>query len=138
MKIFLATLAFGLLIASGIFFSNMTGAVVYKEPVYEEVSPQRFAELMTGDVEIIDIRTLEEYYSGIIQGAVNIDYYSTSFREELSQLDKDKTYLIYCRTGSRTSNAVGIMRELGFNEVYVLKGGITSWRNTRLPISSPF
>lgn len=76
---------------------------------------------------IIDIRTPQEFNSEHIQGAINIDYYSPTFEEEISSLDKDKKYLFYCRSGSRSSNALPLFRELGFREVYELQGGIQSW-----------
>ena len=56
-----------------------------------------------------------------------LDFYSTSFRDSLAALDRDKTYLIYCRSDNRTGRAIGIMRELGFKKIYELRGGIKSW-----------
>ena len=137
MKYFLLTLGLGLLIVGAIFFNSITGAVIYREPVFESLDPSSFKEKANSDVVIIDIRTPQEYSQGMIEGAINVDFYSPSFRQDLSALDKDKTYLIYCRTGSRTSQAVSVMQDLGFNQVYVLNGGIVNWYNNRLPISSP-
>ena len=76
---------------------------------------------------IIDIRTPQEYDSERIKGAINIDFYSDSFEEEINKLDKDKKYLFYCRSGSRSSSALPLFEELGFREVYELQGGIQSW-----------
>mgnify|MGYP006269493801 FL=1 len=76
---------------------------------------------------IIDIRTPQEYNSERIKGAINIDFYSDSFEEEINKLDKDKKYLFYCRSGSRSSSALPLFEELGFREVYELQGGIQSW-----------
>ncbi len=79
------------------------------------------------DFVLLDIRTPEEYNGGYIEGAINRDFYSPTFREELDKLDKDKTYLIYCRSGRRSGIALGTMKELGFIEAYNMLGGINQW-----------
>ncbi|MFQ6085543.1 MAG: rhodanese-like domain-containing protein [Candidatus Bathyarchaeia archaeon] len=84
---------------------------------------------------IIDVRTPEEYASGHIENAINLDYYSKTFRDELNELDKNKTYLIYCRTGHRSGAALDIMRELGFREVYDMLEGIVRWEAEGLPLT---
>ena len=76
----------------------------------------------------MDIRTPEEFSAERLDNAVNlVDYYSETFRQDLDKLDKGKIYLIYCRTGRRTGEALPIMKELGFAEAYNMLGGITSW-----------
>jgi rhodanese-related sulfurtransferase len=107
-----------------------------KEPVFKQISPQEFNEKLNSDVILIDIRTLDEFNSGHIIGAENIDFYSSSFRSNLAMLDKNKSYLIYCRTASRTSQATNIMRDLGFSEVYELSGGIVAWQSAGFSIVS--
>ena len=86
------------------------------------------------DFIIVDVRTPEEYDSGYIEGAMNIDYYSENFSAQLEDLDKDKAYLIYCRTGRRSAGARDIMAELGFREVYNMSGGIVEWEAEGLPV----
>ena len=76
---------------------------------------------------ILDVRTPEEYANGHIEKAINLDYYSETFKDELDKLDKNKMYLAYCRIGIRSGIAVGIMEELGFAEVYNMMGGIAGW-----------
>jgi len=80
------------------------------------------------DFVILDVRTPGEYASKHIAGAMNLDFYSKSFRTNLNKLDKDKTYLIYCHTGRRSGVTLNIMRELGFSGVYDIAGGITAWK----------
>ena len=75
---------------------------------------------------ILDIRTPSEFQSENIEGAINIDFYALDFRERIAELKKDKTYLIYCRTGSRTKVAMEIMRQLQFTDVYEVDEGIVS------------
>ena len=82
---------------------------------------------------IIDVRTPEEYADGHIEKAINLDYYSETFADELDQLDKEKTYLIYCRTDQRSGEALDMMAELGFREVYNMLGGIVQWEEVNLP-----
>lgn len=82
---------------------------------------------------IIDVRTPEEYASGRIEKAINLDYYSETFADELDKLDKDKTYLIYCRSARRSGQALDMMAELGFAEVYNMLGGMVRWEAVGLP-----
>lgn len=76
---------------------------------------------------ILDIRTPQEFEAGKIYGAINIDFYSATFQKTLEKLDREKTYLIYCNSGNRSKAALGIMRNLGFQTVYELSGGIQEW-----------
>ncbi len=86
------------------------------------------------DFVILDIRTPQEFVAGHIQGAVNIDFYASTFRQELSQLPKDKTYLVYCNSGNRSGQAMPIFRELGFRGIYELRGGIQAWYAAGFPL----
>lgn len=83
---------------------------------------------------IIDVRTPQEFASEYIESAVNIDYYSEEFQNELNELDKEKTYLIYCLSGNRSGRALAIMKELGFIEVYNMLGGIIQWKVEGYPL----
>ncbi len=85
------------------------------------------------DFVILDVRTSEEVADGYIENAINIDFYSKTFRNELDNLDKNKTYLIYCRSGSRSGKALDIMTELNFREVYNISDGIIAWKAEGLP-----
>jgi rhodanese-related sulfurtransferase len=82
---------------------------------------------------IIDVRTPEEYAGGHIEKAINLDYYSEIFADELDQLDKEKTYLLYSQTDQRSGEALDMMAELGFREVYNMLGGIERWEELKLP-----
>ena len=79
------------------------------------------------DLKIIDVRTPEEFQLGVISGAININLYEPNFQEEIDKLDKAKTYLIYCRSGSRSKTALEIMNHLGFETVYELDCGIMNF-----------
>ena len=108
-------------------------------PIYEDVTVQETYSLIQDNKEnenfiILDVRTLQEYSSGHLENAINIDYYSSTFRDSLTALDKDKTYLVYCRSGNRSQQAVYIMEELGFITVYNMLGGILKWIEEELPV----
>ena len=103
------------------------------------VSPSEAAELIAkhrGDADfvILDIRTAGEYQSGHIEDAVMIDYYSKSFAGDLSRLDKEKSYLVYCRSGNRSTRSMDLLIKLQFKKIYHLKSGINSWNSAGLPL----
>ena len=106
--------------------------------IIENVTPQEAFTLIQDnknnpDFVIIDVRTPEEFTQEHIENAINIDYYSETFRDELNNLDKTKTYLIYCRSGNRSGSALNIMAELNFREAYNMRGGINAWKAEELP-----
>ncbi|MGF1569160.1 MAG: rhodanese-like domain-containing protein [Nodosilinea sp.] len=80
------------------------------------------------DVVILDVRTPDEFATGHLAEAVNLDYHSDTFRQQIAQLDSAKTYLIYCRTGVRSDRTLALMQELGFQHLYNLLGGIVRWQ----------
>lgn len=82
---------------------------------------------------ILDVRTSNEYNSGHIENALNIDYKSSDFKDEVGKLDRDKTYLTYCRSGRRSTAASEIMTEIGFENIYMIEGGIVAWDKANLP-----
>ena len=86
------------------------------------------------DFVILDVRTVEEYSQGHLKDSVNIDYNSDTFVEEVGQLDKTKTYLVYCRTGRRSDEAAEKMVEADFVDIYHLDGGITEWQESGFPV----
>ncbi|MDM3870720.1 rhodanese-like domain-containing protein [Porticoccus sp. W117] len=86
------------------------------------------------EVLVLDIRTPKEFAEGHIAGALNIDYYSDDFKQNLSQLDKSKTYLVHCRSGGRSGRSLKLFRELGFEKVIHLDGGIKAWKSQSLPL----
>ncbi len=97
------------------------------------ISAEQFFEKITVGINdenmiIIDIRTPDEYEVYHIQNSINIDFHEDDFESNLNALDKNKTYLIYCRTGRRTgtdeNNALALMQNLGFKKVYNMLGGI--------------
>ena len=77
---------------------------------------------------VLDVRTPEEVSEGIIPNAIHIDIYrGQGFIDEIEQLDKSKTYYVYCKAGGRSAQACSIMDQLGFNQTYNLLGGFSQW-----------
>ncbi|MCF7569214.1 rhodanese-like domain-containing protein [Sabulilitoribacter arenilitoris] len=77
---------------------------------------------------IIDVRTDDEVSEGIIANAIHIDIYKgQEFVNEIEELDKNKSYYVYCRSGNRSGQACSIMSQLGFENAYNLEGGILEW-----------
>lgn len=89
-----------------------------------------------GSLMILDVRTAQEYHAGHLKGSINLDIRSPSFADELDALDRGRAYLVYCRTGVRSSRAVAIMRSLGFKEIYDLAGGFVGWQREGFGVSS--
>ena len=103
---------------------------------FEQLTAQQAQAVLGGSdpIKILDIRTPAEYANGRIEGAVNIDFYGRDFKARLDQLDKDATYLVYCRSGNRSSNSLSIFQELGFKRILHLRSGIKQWIGQGLPL----
>lgn len=85
---------------------------------------------------ILDVRIPQEVAEGHLAGAKNIDVQDELFQQNIEQLDKNKTYLLYCRSGKRTAVAGAKMKAAGFKKVYMLDGGITSWKEKGKPVTN--
>ena len=71
------------------------------DAIVKHVSAVEFNKIVsTTSTQLIDIRTPEEYNAGHIKGAIMIDYYAGSFRDNFNKLDKEKAIYIYCRSGN--------------------------------------
>jgi len=77
---------------------------------------------------ILDVRTPQEFSWGHIKGSVNINFLSSEFKKEIEKLNRNNFYAIYCNSGSRSHDALEIMKRIGFNEVIELDGGVQSWQ----------
>jgi rhodanese-related sulfurtransferase len=111
--------------------------VLYEENegIYKIISTEEAKSLIAenqGNINfvILDIRTPEEFVEGHIDGAQNVDFYD-SFESEITKLDKNRAYLIYCRSGNRSNIAKDIFQQMGFKEIYELDGGYNLWQENR-------
>ena len=101
-----------------------------KQNGMSNLSQTEWAKALTKQPEavILDVRTEEEFESGYIPNAKNIDLrMGPGFIDEINNLEKNKSHYVYCRSGARSAQAVQLMRDLGFNETYNLLGGILDW-----------
>ena len=94
----------------------------------KKITREEFKELITkGNTLVIDVRTPVEFSEAHIKNAINIDYFSKSFSETISKLNKQKTILVYCAAGGRSTSACLDFKKLGFKKVYNLIGGYDDW-----------
>jgi len=103
----------------------------------ELVSPDEAAQVIDDDptgLVVLDIRTPEEFNEARLANAINVDYYDADFADQLDGLDKNDPYVMYCRSGNRSSDAVKTMKDLGFVEVYEIDGGIVNWYDSGFPV----
>ena len=83
---------------------------------------------------LVDVRTPEEFSEGHLENAINIDVEGMTFESEIANLDKTKTYAIYCQSGRRSRIAVESMSKAGFTKLFNLDQGIGSWQAAGLPV----
>lgn len=100
---------------------QMVSAVQVYEAVYGEDS-----------LQLVDVRTADEYEVSHLKNAQNICVTSTDFKEKVAGLDKEKPVYVYCKKGGRSAKAAIILKEMGFTKVYDLQGGLTSWQQEGL------
>ena len=87
------------------------------------------------NVVILDIRTPAEFNAGHISGAVMLDFYSQTFAGDFKSLDRNKTYLIYCRSGNRSGQLMRAITNLGFKKIYNLENGLKDWVRKGYPLT---
>ncbi len=98
------------------------------KPSYYNISNKEFARLLLSpNIVVLDVRTPEEYAEGHIAGATLLNFYDDNFDKNLQALDKNKTYLVYCQRGGRSSKTAQRMADLGFTRVYNLQHGFSEW-----------
>lgn len=90
----------------------------------EHVDADTFRASLSDDVKILDVRTPQEFAEGHIAGAVNVDVSSPDFAQQVSELDPEGTYAVYCRSGNRSRTAMAAMQDAGLSDVFGLEGGI--------------
>ena len=95
---------------------------------YQDVPADAFYDLSRQpNTVILDVRSSGEFSSGKIRGVRNLDITSPGFYNQVANLPKDKTYLVYCRSGNRSGQACDVMAGLGFEKLKNLSGGIARW-----------
>jgi rhodanese-related sulfurtransferase len=104
-------------------------------PSASNLDSARFADkIVETDVVTLDVRTAGEFMAGHIDGAINIDVEGNTFDAEIANLDKSKTYAVYCQSGRRSQIAVDKMASAGFGSLFNLENGIADWNANGWPV----
>jgi len=95
----------------------------------KNIEAKVFAEKIaaTPNAQILDVRTPEEYVSGHIDNAANVNWNGNDFVAKVAALDKTKPVFVYCKSGGRSKQAAAKLEELGFTTIYELQGGMLKW-----------
>ena len=113
-----------------------TSSCTHNDNIVSVPAPEFEKEIKSDSVQLVDVRTPQEYTEGHIDGASNINVQSDDFKELAHrELSKDSTVLVYCRSGRRSLDAAEMLTRLGYNVVN-LKGGIIEWKEDGLPLVS--
>ncbi len=114
-----------------------TSVIVEQPATPERVGPEMFANVVTTPgIQIIDVRSPEEFAQGHIEGAVNYNVQGPDFAAQISALDPAGTYAVYCRSGNRSQPAVAAMSGIGINGIFELESGIVGWEDAGFPVVS--
>lgn len=99
-------------------------------PKFPALTPDEFEQAIAEpEVQLVDVRTPEEYEQGHIVGAMNIDWKSDSFADDAaSMLDQSKTVALYCKGGRRSHAAAEKLHSMGYKNIVELQGGFEAWQ----------
>ncbi len=100
------------------------------------ISPDAFETKLKTEtgVQLIDVRTQEEFQAGHLNGALNWDIENGDFQKNMPSLDKNKPVLVYCAVGGRSATSANKLNAAGYTKVYDLKGGIKAWKAAGKPV----
>ncbi len=112
--------------------AEVTLVVEGQETVLAVVTPDEAEDLIAahaGDpaFAILDVRTPAEFALGHLAGAVNLDFLAPDFAAHLSLLGRDAVYLLHCKSGARSTQALAVMQAQGFRFIYHMSGGYDAW-----------
>tara|TARA_R110000787_G_scaffold109035_2_gene217561 strand:- start:45472 stop:45840 length:369 start_codon:yes stop_codon:yes gene_type:complete len=112
-----------------IFFILFSFISISQEIKNDVLSVENFKELVIGKkVQLVDVRTTEEFNSGKIEGAINIDYFDQdNFKVAFEKLNKNQPVYLYCRSGKRSHESAILLEKMGFKEIHDLNGGYIAW-----------
>ncbi|OYX22362.1 MAG: thioredoxin [Flavobacteriales bacterium 32-35-8] len=120
-----------------ILFITFSNCKEVEDPKITVVTPEEMQTFLeTDNVQLIDVRTQEEFNKGHIEGAQNINFFSPTFFDDISKLDKDKPVYLYCNSGKRSAKCAEKMIEIGFIKIYDLEGGFSKWKHEGLEIKN--
>lgn len=111
------------------FLSTLFGTKTETDNKISVLDRKSYADAILGNkVQLVDVRTATEFNSGHIKNAINIDFFNASnFIKAFEKLDKTKPVYLYCRSGARSQKAARKLANLGFYQIFDLKGGYMRW-----------
>lgn len=114
---------------------GVTSCLKNQVEVVQVLDVSKYEKKMTQpDVQIVDVRTPEEFAEGHLENAINIDITADDFDSKIAALDKEKPVMVYCKAGGRSAKASSRLNELGFKNISDLEGGIINWNSENKPI----
>ena len=117
-------------------FVTLLALTIFAGADVTTITAKRAAARLKKDpkIVVVDIRTPEEFAKGHIKGAVNINMNSKDFSEKLGKLERDKTYIMHCRSGGRSASSLPVWKRLGFKNVLHLSSGTLGWVKAGQPL----
>ena len=110
------------------FLTNFFGKAAQNDAI-KVLTPSEFKEaLQQKSVQLIDVRTPNEFANGTIKGAKNMNLFDGSgFKTAAAKLDKTLRVYLFCQSGNRRKNASSVLVKMGFSQVFDLRGGFSNW-----------
>ena len=104
----------------------------------ELVEAKAFSEKIanSGEIQLIDVRTPQEFEEQHIDNATNINCNGANFEQKAAQLDKSKPVYVQCKSGGRSAKASAKLSEMGFTKIFELDGGMMKWNAAGLAAPS--
>ncbi len=113
----------------------MTSALAAETNLVHHVNAVEAQKLVAAKkVVVVDVRSPGEFAAGHIAGATNINFHSADFAQAISGLDTNRSYLVHCAVGGRSTQALPKFEKLPFQSIYHLDGGIKAWEKAGLPV----
>lgn len=111
-------------------FNSLFGANAQENDTIKILNLSEFKEAINAkDVQLVDVRTADEFKDGAIESALNIDFFQQeNFTKEFEKLDKDQPLYLYCRSGNRSQKAAAKLEAMGFTKIFDLQGGYMNWK----------
>ena len=112
------------------FVLNFFSSCAQETKQHQLISQEKFSKISTKEIQLLDVRTPQEYQQGFIKGATLINFFDSDFVAKVSTtFDKNKPLYIYCAVGGRSNKAAKKLISVGFGSIYDLKGGFNKWKN---------
>lgn len=110
-------------------------------PSGENLSTQSFDSAATALAKdpkfvLVDVRTPGEFATGHLQDAKLVDFHGANFAGEIGRFPRDAKILLYCRSGNRSGQAVRLMKDMGFQDVRHMLGGMNAWKAEARPVAN--